>query len=133
MMTSATAGGAELDESELLNLALHAMGNNHHDESMRLLKRTLNAFPGSARAHYLLGAEHAQIGMYDRAVSEMTEAVRLDPSLAAAHFQLGLLHVTAGRVREAQAAWLPLDRLPSDDPLRLFKSAMLHLARDELA
>ena len=133
MMTPPTAESVELDESELLHLALHAMGNDRHDESMRLLKRALNAFPGSARAHYLLGAEHAQIGMYDRAVTEMTEAVRLDPTLAAAHFQLGLLHVTAGRVREAQAAWLPLDRLPPEEPLRLFKSAMLHLVRNELA
>jgi tetratricopeptide (TPR) repeat protein len=133
MTTPATAEDVELDESELLHLALHAMGKDHHDESMRLLKRTLNAFPGSARAHYLLGAEHAQIGMYDRAVAEMTEAVQLDPALTAAHFQLGLLHVTAGRVREALAAWLPLDRLSADDPLRLFKSGMLHLTRNELA
>jgi tetratricopeptide (TPR) repeat protein len=132
-MTSATAGSVDLDESELLHLVLHAMDEGRHDESMRLLKRTLNAFPGSAQAHYLLGAEHAQIGMYDRAVTEMAEAVRLDPTLAAAHFQLGLLHITAGRVREAQAAWLPLDRLPTDDPLRLFKSGMLHLVHDELA
>jgi len=133
MMTPETAGSVDLDESELLHLALHAMGEDHHDESMRLLKRTLTAYPRSAQAHYLLGAEHAQIGMYDRAVDEMAEAVRLDPSLTSAHFQLGLLHVTAGRVREAQAAWSPLDRLPPDDPLRLFKSGMLHLVHNELA
>jgi tetratricopeptide (TPR) repeat protein len=131
MMTPATT--VELDEAELLHLALHAMGNDRHEDSMRLLKRTLHAFPTSARARYLLGAEHAQIGLYDRAVAEMTEAVKLDPSLAVAHFQLGLLHVTAGRVREAEAAWLPLDRLSPDDPLRLFKSAMLHLVRNEFA
>lgn len=133
MTLSASVDPVELDESELLQLALYAMRRDHHDESMRLLKRTLNAYPGSARAHYLLGAEHAQIGMYDRAVVEMTEAVRLDPTLAAAHFQLGLLHVTAGRVREAEAAWLPLDQLPTDDPLRSFKSGMLHLVHNELA
>ena len=131
MMTPATT--VELDEAELLHLALHAMGHDRHEESMRLLKRAVHTFPTSARARYLLGAEHAQIGLYDRAVAEMTEAVKLDPSLAVAHFQLGLLHVTAGRVREAEAAWLPLDRLAPDDPLRLFKSAMLHLVRNEFA
>jgi tetratricopeptide (TPR) repeat protein len=133
MKTHATTGSAELDEAELLHLALHAMGNDRHEESMRLLKRTLQAFPGSAQARYLLGAEHAQIGLYDRAVADMTEAVKLDPNLAVAHFQLGLLHLTAGRIHEAEAAWLPLDRLTPDDPLRLFKSAMLHLVRDEFA
>jgi tetratricopeptide (TPR) repeat protein len=133
MTNPATAAAVELDEAELIHLALHAMRNNRDEESMRLLKRTLQSFPSSAQAHYLLGAEHAQIGLYDRAVAELTEAVRLDPSLATAHFQLGLLHVTAGRVREAQAAWLPLDRLAADDPLRLFQSALLHLVRDEFA
>lgn len=123
--------GVELDEAEMLHLALHAMGNDRHEESMRLLKRTLDAYPSSAGARYLLGAEHAQIGMYDRAVAEMAEAVKLDPGLFIGHFQLGLLHVTAGRVPEAEAAWQPLDQLPADDPLRLFKSAMLHLVRDE--
>jgi tetratricopeptide (TPR) repeat protein len=132
-MNPATAGGIELDEAELLHLALHAMGSNHHEESMRLLKRTLHVFPESARARYLLGAEHAQIGLYDRAVAEMTEAVRLDPDFTVAHFQLGLLHITAGRVPEARAAWLPLDRLAPQDPLRLFKSALLHLVCDEFA
>jgi tetratricopeptide (TPR) repeat protein len=126
-----TAASVELDEAEMLHLALHAMGNDRHEESMRLLKRTLHTYPSSARARYLLGAEHAQIGMFDRAVAEMAEAVKLDPGLSIGHFQLGLLHVTAGRVREAEAAWQPLDQLPADDPLRLFKSAMLHLVRDE--
>jgi tetratricopeptide (TPR) repeat protein len=126
-----TSARVELDEAEMLHLALHAMGNDRHEESMRLLKRTLDAYPSSARARYLLGAEHAQIGMYDQAVAEMAEAVKLDPGLFIGHFQLGLLHVTAGRVLEAEAAWQPLDQLPADDPLRLFKSAMLHLVRDE--
>lgn len=132
MTTLARTSNVELDETELIHLALHAMGKDRHEESMRLLKRALEAFPTSARARYLLGAEHAQIGLYDRALEEMSEAVKLDPSLTVAHFQLGLLHLTAGRVREAETAWLPLERLPADDPLRLFKAGMLNLARNEL-
>ena len=133
MTTAATTGSVDLDEPELLHLALYAMKADRNDEAMRLLKRTIHDFPGSAHARYLLGAQHAQIGLYDRAVAEMAEAVKLDPSLAAGHFQLGLLHLTAGRLGEAQSAWLPLDRLANDHPLRLFKSALLHLARDEFA
>jgi len=130
---AATTDSAGLDEAELLHLAMYAMGNDRHDESMRLLKRTLQAFPTSAHAHYLLAAEYAQVGLHDRAVAAMTEAVKLNPALTVAHFQLGLLHLTAGRVSAAEAAWLPLDRLAPEDPLRLFKSAMLHLVRDEFA
>jgi tetratricopeptide (TPR) repeat protein len=128
-LSSKTSVG--LDNDELVHLALYAMRNDRHDEAMSLLKRAIEASPDSATAHYLLGAEHAQIGLYDRAVAEMAESVRLDPGIPAAHFQLGLLHLTAGRVREAEAAWQPLERLAVDEPLRLFKSALLHLVSEE--
>jgi len=124
-------GSAGLDEVELLHLALYAMRNDRHDEAMSLLKRAIEADPNSAPAHYLLGAEHAQVGLYDRAVVEIAESVRLNPGIPSAHFQLGLLHLTAGRVQEAKAAWQPLDQLAADDPLRLFKSGLLHLVNEE--
>jgi tetratricopeptide (TPR) repeat protein len=131
-MSTPSTSRAGLDDMELLHLALNAMRNNRHDEAIALLKRTIQTSPDKAWAHYLLGAEHAQIGLYDRAVTEMAQAVRLDPGIpAAAHFQLGLLHLTAGRTREAEAAWEPLDRLAPDDALRLFKSALLHLVHEE--
>jgi len=34
-------------------------------------------------------------------------------------------------VPAAQSAWEPLSALPPDDPLVLFRSGMMHLARDE--
>jgi tetratricopeptide (TPR) repeat protein len=130
-MSSLSTKSVGLDDVELLHLALNAMRNDRDDEAIALLKRTIQASPENARAHYLLGAQHAQIGLYDRAVAEMAEAVRLDPGLSAAHFQLGLLHLTGGHIREAEAAWKPLDRLAAHDPLRLFKSALLHLVHEE--
>jgi tetratricopeptide (TPR) repeat protein len=120
-----------LDAEELLHLALKASGENGHEESITYLKRALELKPNEGRLHYMLAAEHAQMGLYDRAAQEMTKAVELDPSLVTAHFQLGLLHVTSGRVEEAEAAWRPLDKLGEGHFLRLFKSGMLHLVRDE--
>jgi tetratricopeptide (TPR) repeat protein len=131
MKSLSSPTSVDLDNDELVHLALYAMRNDRHDEAMTLLKRAIEASPDSAAAHYLLGAEHAQIGLYDRAIAEMAESVRLDPGIPAAHFQLGLLHLTAGRVREAEAAWQPLERLAVDNPLRLFKSALLHLVHEE--
>jgi tetratricopeptide (TPR) repeat protein len=122
-----------LDDDELLHLALRAMNSDQHDEALSILKRAIDGSPGNAQAHYLLGAEHAQLGMYDRAVVDMAEAVRLAPELAAARFQLGLLHLTAGRIQDAELAWQPLERLGANDPLRLFASALQHLVHDEMA
>lgn len=122
---------SRLDADELLHLALDASQKNQHEQTLGYLKQAIEIDPKNAKVHYLLGAEHAQIGMYDRAVEDMTRAVQLDPGLVTAHFQLGLLHITSGRVAEAVKAWKPLDTLGNDNPLFLFKTGMEHLARDE--
>lgn len=122
---------ATLDADELLHLAIASSAQNKHDETIAFLKRAIELDPKNGKAYYLLGATHAQIGMYDRAAEEIAKAVALEPAMHAAHFQLGLLHITAGRLSEATKAWEVLDTLGHDHPLYLFKSGLLHLARDE--
>lgn len=130
--TESRTSATSLDEAEFVHLVLRAMAADRHDEVISLLKRMVSAFPANANAHYLLGAEHAQIGLYDRALADFAEALRLEPRLAIARFQLGLLHLTLGHTAEAESVWSPLDELATDDPLRLFKSALVHLIHDEL-
>jgi len=120
-----------LDADELLQLSLRAANENRHEDAIAYLKRALAVKPLDGRLHYMLAAEHAQIGLYDRAAEEMAKAVELDPSLVTAHFQLGLLHLTSGRVPQAESAWRPLDKLGPDHFLHLLKTGMLHLVRDE--
>lgn len=120
-----------LDAEELLQLALRATDENRHEDAIAYLRRALALKPDDGKLHYMLAAEHAQIGLYDRAAQEMAKAVELDPSLVTAHFQLGLLYITSGRVADAEAAWRALDKLGKDHFLHLFKTGMLHLARDE--
>jgi len=120
-----------LDADELLHLAIRASEANQHESSISYLKRALEVAPKNGKIHYMLGAEHAQIGLYDRAIEEMTHAVELDSSLHTATFQLGLLYITSGLVDRAVTAWQPLDKLGAKNPLYLFKAGMLHLARDE--
>lgn len=120
-----------LDAEELLHLALAASNRNEADRAIALLKQAVEAEPGHAKAHYMLGAEHAQIGMFDRAAEEMQRAVELDPELDAARFQLGLLQLTSQRVDAARATWQPLERLAPGHYFVLFKTGLEHLARDE--
>lgn len=127
------ANPSRLDVDELLHLAIRASQNNQHEQTIDYLKQALDVDPKNAKALYLLGAEHAEIGLYDRAVEDMTKAVALDPDLVTAHFQLGLLHITAGRVDAAAQAWRPLDKLGDANPFYLFKAGMLHLVKDEFA
>ena len=124
---------SKLTPEELLHLALDATKKDNSESSIEYLKRAIELSPNDGRLHYMLAAEHAQIGMFNEATQEMTLAVQLDPSLHTAHFQLGLLHLTSGRVEQAITAWAPLDALGEDNFLFLFKSGLEHLARDEFA
>jgi tetratricopeptide (TPR) repeat protein len=121
----------QLDAEELLHFAIRASQNKQNERAILYLKHAITQDPDNARLHYFLGAQHAEIGMYDRAVEEMTRAVEIDPALETAHFQLGLLHVTSARVTEAEQAWQALDALGENHPLYLFKTGLLHLTRDE--
>lgn len=118
----------KLDSEELMHLAMHA---DTHEQAINYLKRVLEISDNNGKAYYLLGAIHAEIGMFDRATEDMTRAVELEPDMLTAHFQLGLLHITSGRVKDAEHAWQSLDKLDESAPLFLFKRGMLHLVNDE--
>ncbi len=125
-----TTSPSRLDADELLHLAIVALNEDQHESAIDYLKRAIEANPSHAKSHYMLAAEHAQLGLYDRAVEGMQKAVDLDPDLHTAHFQLGLLHLTSGRVKEATQAWEPLNALGEENPLYLFKSGLEALAAD---
>lgn len=125
------AKGQRLDVDELLHLAIHASQQNQYEQTIEFLKHALEIDGSNAKVHYLLGAQHAEIGLYDRAAEDMARAIELDPTLVTARFQLGLLYLTAGRVTEAANTWLPLNTLGVDHPLYLFKAGLEHLVRDE--
>jgi tetratricopeptide (TPR) repeat protein len=128
-MTTAT----RLDAEELLHLAVAASDRNDAASAIDLLKQAIEADPTEAKAHYMLGAEHAQIGLFDRAIADMSKAVELDAELDAARFQLGLLQLTSRHPQAAEATWEPLERLGDENFYVLFKSGLLALARDDFA
>ncbi|MCU7919019.1 MAG: tetratricopeptide repeat protein [Candidatus Thiodiazotropha sp. (ex Epidulcina cf. delphinae)] len=119
-----------LEPDELMHLALHASNNNHPDEAISLLKDLINKTPYNAEALYLLGALHAEIGMYDRAKEEISKALEYEPNLVPARFQLGLLHLTSGNVDLAEKTWSDLEELGEKDCFFLFKRGLLSLAQD---
>ena len=127
-----SAENTDLDAEELLQLALLDIDAGRHDNAIKKLKRSVALDGQNAKAHYLLGAEHAEIGLLERAIEEMTVAVQLDPALDTAHFQLGLLQYSLGRLEEARIAWQPLEPLGSSNQLFLFKSALLKISDEQL-
>lgn len=122
-----------LDQAELLQLALNASAADDSGTAIAYLKEAVSRPDGTSVAHYILGAEYAQIKMYERAAGEMEAALALDPALSIARLQLGLLWLTSGAAEQALAVFGPLAELPMTDPLRLFGQGLSQLCRDEFA
>lgn len=126
-----TASIAIINQAELLQLALDADKNNNRGVALSYLKEAVSRPDATAAAHYLLGAEYAQIQMYDRAIIEMETALQADPSLSLARIQLGLLLLGAGAVTQAVSHLTPLVALPESTPLHCFGRGLLSLARED--
>ncbi len=116
-----------LDAEELFYLGIRASENNDHEKALIYFKRSVR-IEKSARGLYLLGAEYAEIGMFERAYLTMQEAVTIDPGLWDAHFQSGLVKFVMGDFKTAEAVWMALDVLEENSPLVLFKTGILLFA-----
>lgn len=120
------------DSDELLHLAIHATNKDETEKAISYLKRSIDIDANNAKVLYMLASLHAQIGMYERAIKGMREAINIDPELDTAHFQLGLLELTSGNVDNAKEVWSTLDKLDETHYLRVFRDALLLLIEDKL-
>lgn len=130
-MTSATM--AMLDQEELFKLGLDASGKGDSGAAIAYLKEAVSRPDASANAHYVLGAEYAQIKLYDRAINQMEAAIALDPALSIARLQLGMLWLGANDPGRGSEVLAVLQSLGQQDPLRHFADGLLHLVRNEQA
>ncbi len=121
-----------LDQAELLQLASNASGAADSASAIAYLKEAVSRADASGAAHYLLGAEYAQIGMYERAVDEIESALALDPALTTARLQLGLLWIGGGAVERAESVLAPLAELAPDEALRHFGAGLCLLIHNQL-
>lgn len=123
---------AMLDQEELLQLGLKASAENDSGSAIAYLKEAVSRADGNAVAHYILGAEYAQIKMYQRAIGEMEAAIALDPALSIARLQLGLLWLGADDTARAAEVLGPLAELGAQNALHQFGAGLQHLIDENL-
>lgn len=120
-----------LDTAEYIHLAMHASRKGDNHAALGYLKEALGQEPGNAVARYLLAAEHAEIGLYDRAIAGMQEALRLAPELEIAAFQLGLLQLQTNQPEAALRTFADLAARAQDPALQSFAHAYQHMIGEE--
>lgn len=116
--------GANLDNEELLRLALDAIGKGDHANAMSMLKTLIERDPNNLHGNYLLAAEHAQIGMMDRAETGFRRAVELGPDFPMARFQLGQLLLLKGDNPGASEVFAPLAQSSDETALTAYARGM---------
>ena len=116
-----------LDASEYLHLAIHASQEDNHHAALNYLNQALQHEPNNPAIRYFLAAEHAELGLFERACSGMEEALALDPSMDIARFQLGLLYLQLQRTDEAKSTFSALHSQTHEESLQAFAEGYLRL------
>lgn len=113
-----------LDADELLKLALDAMNTGRDADAIVMLKNLVEREPDHAMARYLLAAQHAQLGLMDKAEAGFRDVVSRAPDFPMARFQLGQLLIAKGQGADAA---------PLLEPIAEGEGAVAHYARGLLA
>lgn len=121
----------KLDNEELLRLSLDAINNGRDADAVVMLKTLLEREPQHVHAQYLLAAQHAQLGMHDRAEAGFRAVVADAPELSIARFQLGQLLVMKGDGPGARQTLQPL--ADQQDALGAYARAMTAAADEDIA
>jgi tetratricopeptide (TPR) repeat protein len=100
-----------------LAIVLEATGRS--SEAVEEARRAVALQPDGAQVRAGLGYRLYWARRYDEAMTELTEAVRLDPKLEAAYYFIGRAHGQQGRFKEARAAFAKARELsPGDGNLK---------------
>lgn len=119
-----TAQPTEESTATTLRAAIALLSGGHQDEGVRLLQGLLDVVPDNAEAHFLLGAEFAELGLWDQAEAAFKRTVELAPELAPARFQWGLVCFVNGQLDAAREIFSPLT-LGDDKALALYGEGLV--------
>jgi Flp pilus assembly protein TadD len=123
----------KLDNEELLRISLDTINQDRHADAVAMLKTLLEREPAHVFATYLLAAEHAQLGMMDRAEEGFRRTVELAPDLPMARFQLGQIHLVKGDGNSAKALLAPIAELPAQVALSGYAKGLIAAANEDVA
>lgn len=120
-----------LDNEELFRLSLGAMNASRDADATDTLKALLERDPDHAHGHYLLAAQHAQMGLLDRAEDGFRTACGLaTPDFPMPRFQLGQLLLAKGKREEAIQVLAPVK--DEHGALGAYAAALTALASEDL-
>jgi len=117
----------EFDVDELLAFAINAIEKGNLVDALAFTKRAFNTEPQNERVVFLLASIHAQLGLGDKAIQELSDLCEHNCGIPEAYFQLGLMLFISGNRDRAQQSWeiLNSERFSHAAYLTAFKNGLI--------
>src|SRR5260221_4074609 len=112
-------------------MALDRINQDRHADAVSMLKTLLERDPKHVFGTYLLAAEHAQLGMMDRAEEGFRKTIQMAPDFPIARFQLGQMCLVKGDPADAKATLPPLANLPANQALSNYARGLIAAADED--
>jgi tetratricopeptide (TPR) repeat protein len=106
----------EANDAAYLNLALLRYRARKPEEALQWLRAGVEARPRSASLRHRTGRLLLELERYDESVSQLEEAIRLEPRFADAQLALGMALERLGRTAEARSAYRTLLDMAPEAP-----------------
>lgn len=100
----------DFEFDELVAFSVSSIDKNDYVNALAYAKRALALNKTSEQVRFLLASIHAQLGLKDKAVDELTELCNSGCTIPEAYFQLGLIYFLSGDIDSADRSWSKLDQ-----------------------
>jgi tetratricopeptide (TPR) repeat protein len=129
----ARQGRVNVTPETAVQMAAKLYGEGHLSQAERVCRQVVEARPGNADAHNILGATLQAMGHGAEAIAELQIAVKLAPQVASLHANLGEILRQNGEADKAAAALNTALKLDPNNAQALNNLGILHYEKREFA
>ncbi|MRX26837.1 hypothetical protein [Kangiella sp. HZ709] len=116
---------------ELLQLAIRAMNQSQDDHALNYLNQAHEQDSDNASVNYLLAAQFAEMGLYEKALASFETTLSKEPNMHYARFQCGLLQLTQNIIEPSRENFEYLTQQEDNPELALFGRGLIKLIEDD--
>ena len=125
-IAKAQQGNVNVTPGKAVEMAGQLFGRGQYGQAERVCRQIINARPGNADAHNILGVTLNALGRRDEAVKELRQAIKIAPHAASIHANLGEVLRQSGQLSDAAKALEKAVELDANNAQALNNLGIIH-------